>query len=257
MKPLLIVLEGIDGSGITTHARLLAERLRRLGVEAVYEKEPSSGPVGRLIRGALQGREPLLARSEVLALLFAADRFTHLYGCLYSSAESCVMGHLSRGTTVVMDRYKYSSMAYQSAGQPGLGAAPRHWVGLVNAYAPPPHVLVYIDVPVEVALERIAARSRRELTETRESLQAVKEAFEEIMEQLSREPEHCPHREPRAPWERLLDELAPGLRQRLYPPNRCYPLRVARVRGVDGRGEPRSIEDVSRDIMAVVAGLVD
>ena len=77
------------------------------------------------------------------------------------------------------------------------------------------------------------------------------------MEQLSREPEHCPHREPRAPWERLLDELAPGLRQRLYPPNRCYPLRVARVRGVDGRGEPRSIEDVSRDIMAVVAGLVD
>ncbi len=256
MKPLLIALEGIDGSGITTHARLLAERLRGLGIHAVYEKEPSSGPVGRLIRSALGGQEPLLARSEVLALLFAADRFTHLYGCLYSAAGSCVMGHLSRGAAVVMDRYKYSSIAYQSSRQPGLGAAPRQWVSLVNAYAPPPHILVYIDVPVDVALERIAERSHRELTETREALAAVKEAFEEIVEQLAREPEHCPSGEPVAPWERLLDELAPGLRQRLYPPRACYPLTVARVSGVDSSGKPRSIEEVSRDIMDVVASLV-
>lgn len=232
------------------------ERLRGLGVDAVYEKEPSAGPVGALIRRGLGGEEPLLARSEVLALLFAADRFTHLYGCLYSGSRSCVLGHLSRGATVVMDRYKYSSIAYQSAGQPGLGAAPRRWVSLVNAYAPPPHVLVYIDVPVEVALERIRARSRRELTETREALERVKTAFEEILAELSRRPEHCPRGEPETQWERLLDELAPGLRQRLYPPGACYPLRVARVRGVDGNGQPRPVEEVSGDVMRAISEAV-
>ncbi|MGA1794077.1 MAG: dTMP kinase, partial [Thermoplasmatota archaeon] len=70
-----IVIEGIDGCGKGTQARLLFEHLKGLGKDVVLTAEPTKGPLGKLIREHLQ--EPFLD-DEALALLFAADRIEHL-----------------------------------------------------------------------------------------------------------------------------------------------------------------------------------
>lgn len=73
-----IVLEGIDGAGTTTQAALLADALRaRLGVEVELTREPTDGPLGRVLREALSGRAPL--DPVALALAFAADRADHVH----------------------------------------------------------------------------------------------------------------------------------------------------------------------------------
>ena len=79
-----IVLEGIDGSGTTTQAKRLVERLSELGHDAICTREPSSGPVGRFIRDVLEHRVVVEDSNgsrapdwSTLALLFAADRADH------------------------------------------------------------------------------------------------------------------------------------------------------------------------------------
>ncbi|ADL19761.1 Putative thymidylate kinase [Acidilobus saccharovorans 345-15] len=173
MKGAIVALEGIDGSGITTHSKLLAQRLSSMGYRAIYTKEPTEGPVGQVIRQLLaQGRpEPRLA-----ALLFAADRSWHL--CCDPSLPGGVMGALEQGYVVVMDRYKYSSIAYQGAS----GADPG-WLWEVNSFAPEADLLIFIDVPVEVALSRVAERQRREGYEVEGFLRRAKERFYEVLAQ--------------------------------------------------------------------------
>ncbi len=90
-KALFIVFEGIDGSGKTLQARMLASRLERCGVWYLLTAEPSEGPVGRQIR-ALTFR---LSPSEETHL-FTADRRDHL--------ERPIMPALARGQIVICDR---------------------------------------------------------------------------------------------------------------------------------------------------------
>jgi dTMP kinase len=73
----LIALEGIDGSGTTTHSRILYERICRMGMRAFLTYEPTDGPIGRMIRDFLSGK--LRVEHDVLALLFAADRLFHVH----------------------------------------------------------------------------------------------------------------------------------------------------------------------------------
>jgi dTMP kinase len=102
-----LVLEGLDGAGTTTQARLLADRLRRGGRRAHLTAEPSGGPVGALLRQVLTrrigGGEGEGFDAGALALLFAADRLDHW------SAE--IDPRLAGGEDVVSDRYALSSLA--------------------------------------------------------------------------------------------------------------------------------------------------
>jgi len=160
-RGLLIALEGIDGAGISTQTRMLVDRLRREGFRAELTKEPTDGPVGRLIKSVLSGE--VRAHHRVLALLFAADRLMHLEE-IYSRVR--------RGVVVVSDRYLLSSLAYQ-----GL-YMPDEWVRTINRYAPPADLTVIVDVPAEVALERISRRGKaRELFEDKVVLEAIRERF--------------------------------------------------------------------------------
>ncbi|MEO8214263.1 MAG: dTMP kinase, partial [Myxococcales bacterium] len=112
--PLFVVLEGIDGSGTTTQLDRLVEHLRERGRQAVATREPSTGPIGRLLREILLGQHvvpmPAGGASPVdgraMALLFAADRRDHL------GRE--VEPALTNGADVVSDRYILSSLAYQA-----------------------------------------------------------------------------------------------------------------------------------------------
>jgi dTMP kinase len=148
----LIVLEGIDGSGTTTQTERLVEHLRRRGRTAVSTREPSAGPVGRLLREVLLGHHRISRDvsldGRTMALLFAADRFDHL--------QREVEPLLAAGNDVVSDRYLMSSLAYQAE------EADREWVALLARGVRPPDLTILLDIPVEVAAQRRLLAGRPE-----------------------------------------------------------------------------------------------
>jgi dTMP kinase len=154
---ILIVLEGVDGAGTTTQTELLCAALGA-SVPVQSTREPSSGPIGALLRQALTGRwvtpSPLGPRAPgpvTLALLFAADRQDHL--------EAEVLPLLGEGVNVISDRYYHSSVAYQSL----TGAGSIAWIREQNQHARRPDLTLVLDVPADVAERRRRARGGREL----------------------------------------------------------------------------------------------
>lgn len=143
----LLALEGIDGSGTTTQAARLAAELARRSYQVLATREPSSGPIGRLLRRALGGENAPIDPGA-MALLFAADRLDHL------ARE--ILPALARGEHVVSDRYLLSSLAYQSVD------VERDWVVTINARARPPDLTLLLEVPVELAQERRRGRGGSE-----------------------------------------------------------------------------------------------
>ncbi|WP_125131403.1 dTMP kinase [Microbacterium sp. 10M-3C3] len=105
---LFVTLEGGDGAGKTTQARMLEDWLVASGRTVVRTREPGGTDVGVLIRDiVLHHRGDIAPRAE--ALLYAADRAHHV--------ASIVRPALERGDVVVQDRYLDSSVAYQGAGR--------------------------------------------------------------------------------------------------------------------------------------------
>jgi dTMP kinase len=157
---LFLVLEGVDGAGTTTQTARLCDALRP-SVPVQATREPSTGPIGALLRQAINGRwitpssvGPLSPGWVTQALLFAADRQDHL--------EAEVLPMLADGVTVVSDRYYHSSVAYQSL---VAGRAPDAipWIRELNKHARRPDLTFVIDVPAAVAAQRRRARGGREL----------------------------------------------------------------------------------------------
>jgi dTMP kinase len=145
MRGKFINIEGLDGCGKSTHARLLARWLRSRGRRVVVTDEPTDGQIGRFIKQVLTGRLKVPVSAE--ALLFAADRMQHVASLIGPSLRS--------GKIVINERYTMSSLAYQSAR--GL---PIEWIKEINRNAPKPDLTILIDVPAEVSFDRIK-KSRR------------------------------------------------------------------------------------------------
>jgi dTMP kinase len=145
-----IVLEGIDGSGTTTQLDRSVAYLVSLGHPAVGTREPSTGPVGRLLREVLLGQHRLSDGAPMsghsMALLFAADRIDHLQREIEPS--------LAVGITVISDRYLLSSLAYQAE------EADRDWVAGLAKDVRAPDLTILLDVPIEVAAKRRQAAGR-------------------------------------------------------------------------------------------------
>jgi len=160
-----IVIEGIDGCGKGTQARLLFEHLKGLGKDVVLTAEPTKGPLGKLIREHLQ--EPFLD-DEALALLFAADRIEHL--------ERVVRPALDSDKIVISDRYVYSSIAYQ--GQ----KVDLEWVGEVNKYADRPDLAILLDISTQLAQRRMKERGdeMEYFEEDSDFQEGVKKSFIEL-----------------------------------------------------------------------------
>ena len=145
MKGRLIVIEGIDGAGTTTQTRLLVDWMNARGLSAHATREPSDGPVGRLLREILGGAHAPVA-GTTMALLFAADRMDHL------SRE--IEPRLESGQHVVSDRYYHSSLAYQAE------EADREFVAAVNARARKPDLTLFLRVDARQAAQRRHAAGR-------------------------------------------------------------------------------------------------
>ena len=107
---MFITLEGLDGSGKTTQARLLGARLEAEGVEVVLTREPGGTPLGEEIRNLVLHGGDVAPWAE--AALYAASRAQHV--------EQLIRPALERGATVLCDRYVDSSVAYQGIAR-GLG----------------------------------------------------------------------------------------------------------------------------------------
>ena len=105
------MIEGLDGAGTTTQSRRLVEHLNAHGKPAHGTREPSDGPVGRLIREMLTGGHAIEGEKlsqGTFGLLFAADRLDHM--------QREVEPKLAAGVTVISDRWYHSSLAYQGTG---------------------------------------------------------------------------------------------------------------------------------------------
>ena len=153
MKPVFIVLEGLDGSGTSTQAQLLADHFRSLSTPVELTAEPSTGLIGATIRLALKRRIKFQADrtsfDRQMALMFAADRHDHLY----NDAEG-IVPTLKKGTTVICTRYIPSSFAYHCSNE-------KEWnfIKTLNSEFPIPDLLIYLDNHVENSLKRISNRN--------------------------------------------------------------------------------------------------
>ena len=181
-EPRFLVFEGIDGSGITTQVEFLRTWCEARRIPVFVTREPSDSLTGGLLRGALKHR--ITFSPEVMALLFAADRVDHL--------DNEILPSLERGVTVVCDRYYLSEFAYQSVDL-DLG-----WLRDVNSKCRRPDLTIFLDVPVELCLQRWRAdvwrsvwrsSDRFQLYETEDGLRQVRERYLEIIGQLSAEGE--------------------------------------------------------------------
>lgn len=144
-----IALEGGEGTGKSTQARLLAERLRKAGHEVVLTREPGGTPGAEAIRHLLLDPpgEGWGVRAE--ALLFAAARSDHV--------ERLIRPALERGAWVVCDRFVDSSRAYQG----GAGAVGDEDIVALHAIGSQglrPDLTILVEVDTALVAERIAAR---------------------------------------------------------------------------------------------------
>lgn len=170
-----IVLEGIDGSGTTTIAKRLCEE-----IGAVYTHEPTSGPIGRLIRAYLQGEVRIYDElwspdAETMALLYTADRMDH---------QKFIRKHLSSGRTVISDRYHYSTLAYQAATSNRSGVDLKvfsSWMVELANYCIEPDLIIVLDVDCQEAESRRLGRCQEqevfEVSELQEKLAKIYEFF--------------------------------------------------------------------------------
>ncbi|HEX4461391.1 MAG TPA: dTMP kinase [Polyangia bacterium] len=140
---ILVAFEGIDGAGKTTQAGLLEDWLRPTGIEVVRTKEPTNGPWGKRLRAsASTGR---LSPDEELHA-FLEDRREHV--------AQLINPALDAGKIVIVDRYYFSTAAYQGA----RGQDPAELLRINEAFAPKPDLLVLLQIETPVAMERIRMR---------------------------------------------------------------------------------------------------
>lgn len=155
-RGVLVAFEGIDGSGKSTQATLLTDWALSHGLDAVRTREPTNGPWGMKVRESkVSGR---LSPDEELQC-FLEDRKEHV--------ATLIAPALARGAIVIIDRYYYSTAAYQGA----RGHDPLALIAKNREFAPKPDVVFLMDFDPRLGVDRINSRGGGQ--DTFESLPAL------------------------------------------------------------------------------------
>ena len=149
-KGLFITFEGPDGSGKTTVAKLVVEKLKEQGFDVVHTREPGGIEIAEQIRNVILDPKNLAMDSKTEALLYAASRRQHLVEKVIPAVEE--------GKIVICERFIDSSLAYQGHAR-GLGIDE---VLSINEFAIGgvyPNLTIYLDVDEELGLSRVNSRN--------------------------------------------------------------------------------------------------
>jgi dTMP kinase len=210
MRGRFITFEGGEGSGKSTHAAALAERLHGLGVGVVLTREPGGSPGAEVIRHVLLSgaAKPLGPGAE--AILFAAARDDHV--------RTTIEPALARGRWVVCDRFIDSTRVYQgtlgNVEEPLIRALERVTVGDLK-----PEVTFILDVPAEIGLARAG---KRRGTGDVDRFEAESKEFHERLRDAYRflalaEPQRCVLIDASQPREVVAERIWRVVSQRLDP----------------------------------------
>jgi len=163
-----LAVEGLDGSDSDKVAKLLIKKLKKEGLSPILVKEPTNGPVGKIIRQFLKKTvssiSPLLFK-----FLFAADREWLM--------NEKILPALKKGKCVVSDRCLWSSIAYQSLD------LPIHWLLEVDSRFYIPNMTYFIDVPPEICAKKIkTGKDEYQLFSTEERLVQIQDGYHWIFQ---------------------------------------------------------------------------
>lgn len=163
MNSFFLSVEGTDGSGKSTQLKKIATYLREKGQTVLMTREPGGTEISEQIRGILLDPKNQDMGDKTEVLLYAAARSQHI--------EEFILPALSRGETVLTDRFTDSSVAYQGFGR-GLGTI----VTQVNEIATggfKPHLTIFLDLPPDVGIQR----KKQEVGHTMDRMELEKQTF--------------------------------------------------------------------------------
>jgi dTMP kinase len=176
---LFIVIEGIEGSGKSTFAAALAERLRAEGSDVVVTREPGGTPLGDAVREIFLNRDVEISPLAE-SLLVNAARAQHV--------QEVIRPALAAGRVVVCDRFIDSTIAYQGYGR-GAALGPLLEICEIAAEGLEPNLVLVLDVGVGTARERMRDRSLAS-----DRIESEGDAFHERVRQgfleLAKSPRH-------------------------------------------------------------------
>jgi dTMP kinase len=171
-----VAFEGVDGSGKDTQIALLARRLEREGITSIILHEPSFGVHGRKIRAGLRS---MTENVEEQRALFTADRLDHVKSKI---EPALAFVRANPGFIILQNRSIVSAAAYQPRGLGDAGLL--ETIAAERRIAPMPELIIVLDVPLELALDRIATEGRPTPLERPDRLAAAGERYRRLCELL-------------------------------------------------------------------------
>ena len=162
---MLINLEGIDGCGKSTQSQFLMDKFENDNEKTILLKEPTNGKYGQKLWDMLSGK--IEATTDEILELFVLDRRDHV--------NEKIKPALDDGKIVLMDRYYYSTMAYQAAAGIDVNRIRKD-----NEFAPKPDIVLIFDLPADLAMNRVRGHSVADVFEKEEHLEKVRKAYQDL-----------------------------------------------------------------------------
>ncbi|MEX0753030.1 MAG: dTMP kinase [Xanthobacteraceae bacterium] len=210
MRGRFITFEGGEGSGKSTHATLLAQRLNAAGIDALVTREPGGSPGAEIIRHVILSGAAKPLGPEAEAILFASARSDHV--------SATIRPALERGTWVVSDRFADSTRVYQGI----VGEVDQRLIEGLERIAvgeTKPDLTFVLDLPAELGLARALKRrgdagADRFESETLEFHEKLRAAYRDL---ALGESERCVLIDATAPREQVANQIWRIVEERLHP----------------------------------------
>ncbi len=176
---LFITFEGGEGSGKSTQARALYNKLLQLAISVLLIHEPGGTPLGKRLRNLLKRKQDIDMSPLSELLMFNAARA--------QLVDDVIRPELASGKVIICDRYADSTIAYQSYGR-GLGLEMVETINNVASRGLKPDLIVLLDIPVEEGLVRKKTKERDRFEE--EDITFHQRVREGYLKLAADEPEH-------------------------------------------------------------------